>query len=104
MCAEGSTVQLFIDVEGMLMVDLPDYYKEWQERYVKTGVITILKTKKLAGMRKRLNNLFFRSGHDSRHRNVFLFRRKPYRIVGIHYKGRLLVGGHIGAVVVCFIS
>ena len=35
--AEGSTVQLFIDVEGMLMVDLPDYYKEWQERYVERG-------------------------------------------------------------------
>ena len=37
LCAEGSTVQLFIDVEGMLMVDLPDYYKEWQERYVERG-------------------------------------------------------------------
>ena len=30
---EGSTVQLFIDTEGMLMVDSPDYYKEWQARY-----------------------------------------------------------------------
>ena len=27
------TVQLFIDTEGMLMVDPPDYYKEWQARY-----------------------------------------------------------------------
>ena len=33
LCAEGSTVQLFIDTEGMLMVDPPDYYKEWQARY-----------------------------------------------------------------------
>ncbi len=33
LCAEGSTVQLFIDTEGMLMVDSPDYYKEWQARY-----------------------------------------------------------------------
>ena len=34
LCAEGSTVQLFIDPEGALMVDPPDYYTRWQERYL----------------------------------------------------------------------
>ena len=33
LCAEGSTAQVCIDTEGMLMVDSPDYYKEWQARY-----------------------------------------------------------------------
>lgn len=30
LCAEGDTVQLFIDKSGELMLDLPDYYKVWQ--------------------------------------------------------------------------
>lgn len=34
LCAEGSTVQLFIDPAGALMVDPPDYYTQWQERYL----------------------------------------------------------------------
>lgn len=34
LCAEGSTVQLFIDAEGKLMVDKPDYYEAWQRRYL----------------------------------------------------------------------
>lgn len=34
LCVEGSTTQLFIDREGQLMVDLPDYYKHWQEKYL----------------------------------------------------------------------
>lgn len=34
LCAEGSTVQLFIDPAGALMVDCPDYYTQWQERYL----------------------------------------------------------------------
>ena len=34
LCAEGSTVQLFIDSDGELMTDLPDYYREWQEKYL----------------------------------------------------------------------
>ena len=35
LCAEGSTVQLFIDPEGGLMVDRPEYYTRWQEKYLK---------------------------------------------------------------------
>jgi len=34
LCAEGDTTQLFIDTEGNLMLDLPDYYKDWQEKYL----------------------------------------------------------------------
>lgn len=34
-CAEGRTTQLFIDQRGELMLDLPDYYAQWQERYCK---------------------------------------------------------------------
>ncbi len=34
LCAEGSTVQLFIDAGGTLMVDKPGYYEAWQERYL----------------------------------------------------------------------
>ncbi len=37
LCAEGSTVQLFIDREGKLMVDCPEYYIEWQARFLKQG-------------------------------------------------------------------
>lgn len=34
LCASGGTTQLFIDPAGELMVDLPDYYKEWQKRFL----------------------------------------------------------------------
>lgn len=34
LCAEGSTVQLFIDREGQLMLDLPEYYRLWQARFL----------------------------------------------------------------------
>lgn len=34
LCAEGSTVQLFIDQRGELMVDKPDYFRAWQQRYL----------------------------------------------------------------------
>lgn len=34
LCAEGSTVQLFIDRNGQLMVDRPDYYLCWQTKYL----------------------------------------------------------------------
>ena len=34
LCAEGTTVQLFIDNAGQLMVDLTDYYREWQEKFL----------------------------------------------------------------------
>ncbi len=33
LCAEGSTVQLFIDTKGELMLEEPDYYLEWKEKY-----------------------------------------------------------------------
>lgn len=32
LCAEGDSTQLFIDPDGNLMLDLPDYYRQWQER------------------------------------------------------------------------
>ncbi len=32
LCVKASTVQLFTDQQGDLMLDLPDYYKEWQTR------------------------------------------------------------------------
>lgn len=35
LCAEGSTVQLFIDAAGQLMVDKPAYYEAWQRKYVR---------------------------------------------------------------------
>lgn len=34
LCAEGHTTQLFIDPEGLLLTEIPDYYKEWQEKYL----------------------------------------------------------------------
>lgn len=34
LCAEGNSVQLFIDPEGQLMVDCPDYFTLWQERFL----------------------------------------------------------------------
>lgn len=33
LCAEGHTVQLFIDSQGELMTEEPGYYKEWKERH-----------------------------------------------------------------------
>ena len=34
LCVSGSTTQLFIDPAGELMVDLPGYYRHWQEKYL----------------------------------------------------------------------
>lgn len=34
LCAEGHTTQLFIDPEGLLLTEIPDYYKEWKEKYL----------------------------------------------------------------------
>ncbi|MCD8177052.1 MAG: acyl-CoA thioesterase [Tannerellaceae bacterium] len=34
LCAAGSTTQLFIDPEGQLIVDKPDYYQQWQNKYL----------------------------------------------------------------------
>ncbi|HJH70053.1 MAG TPA: acyl-CoA thioesterase [Bacteroidaceae bacterium] len=34
LCAEGSTVQLFIDSMGNLMTELPSYYQKWQQKYL----------------------------------------------------------------------
>ena len=34
LCATGSTTQLFIDPAGQLLLDLPDYYARWKERFV----------------------------------------------------------------------
>ena len=34
LCAEGSTTQLFIDLQGELMTELPPYYREWQKKYL----------------------------------------------------------------------
>lgn len=34
LCAEGSTTQLFIDLQGELMTELPPYYLEWQKKYL----------------------------------------------------------------------
>lgn len=38
LCAEGTTVQLFIDAQGELMVEKPGYYEDWQKKYVKKQV------------------------------------------------------------------
>ena len=35
LCATGHSTQLFIDPDGNLMGELPDYYKTWQERFLK---------------------------------------------------------------------
>lgn len=37
LCAEGESVQLFIDVNGELMLDKPDYFREWQNKYLYAG-------------------------------------------------------------------
>lgn len=34
LCASGNTVQLFIDLQGQLMIDRPDYYQQWQEKFL----------------------------------------------------------------------
>lgn len=34
LCAEGSTTQLFIDSDGLLLTDRPAYYREWQKKYL----------------------------------------------------------------------
>lgn len=34
LCTEGSTIQLFIDPQGQLMVDKPDYYQKWQDTFL----------------------------------------------------------------------
>lgn len=34
LCAEGTTVQLFIDPQGELMVEKPAYYEAWQAKYL----------------------------------------------------------------------
>ena len=34
LCATGSTTQLFIDPAGQLLLDLPDYYVRWKEKFV----------------------------------------------------------------------
>ncbi|MCD8182813.1 MAG: acyl-CoA thioesterase [Bacteroides sp.] len=34
LCAVGNTIQLFIDPQGQLMVDKPDYYQAWQNKFL----------------------------------------------------------------------
>lgn len=34
LCAEGSTTQLFIDGTGQLLVDVPPFFKAWQDQYL----------------------------------------------------------------------
>lgn len=34
LCAEGESVQLFIDVDGELMLEKPAYYQQWQDKYL----------------------------------------------------------------------
>ena len=33
LCASGSSTQLFIDPDGLLMTDKPDYYTNWQQQW-----------------------------------------------------------------------
>ena len=33
LCAKATTIQLFIDEKGELLLEEPDYYKEWKRRY-----------------------------------------------------------------------
>lgn len=35
LCAEGSTTQLFVDTEGTLQVDVPEFFKAWQHKHLK---------------------------------------------------------------------
>lgn len=37
LCAAGSSTQLFIDPDGRLLLDLPDYYARWQEQFLGEG-------------------------------------------------------------------
>ncbi len=37
LCAKCSSTQLFIDTDGQLMVDKPDYYTKWQEKFLEMG-------------------------------------------------------------------
>lgn len=37
LCAEGETVQLFIDAAGELMLERPDFYQAWQAKYLRAG-------------------------------------------------------------------
>lgn len=34
LCARATTIQLFIDERGELLLEEPDYYKEWKRRYI----------------------------------------------------------------------
>lgn len=34
LCAEGSTVQLFIDAQGTFLMDKPQFFEQWQRRYL----------------------------------------------------------------------
>lgn len=34
LCAEGESVQLFIDLQGELMTEKPAYYQAWQDKYL----------------------------------------------------------------------
>ena len=34
LCDTGNTIQLFIDPEGQLMIDKPEYYQRWQDKYL----------------------------------------------------------------------
>lgn len=34
LCAEATTVQLFINPDGTLMIDKPGYYADWQKRFL----------------------------------------------------------------------
>lgn len=35
LCAEGSTTQLFIEPNGQLMLEAPDYFKAWQDKFLR---------------------------------------------------------------------
>ena len=35
LCVTGRSTQLFIDHDGNLMVEVPDYYKQWQQCFLK---------------------------------------------------------------------
>ena len=37
LCAEGDTVQLFISGSGELMLEEPEYYREWKERFLRSS-------------------------------------------------------------------
>lgn len=34
LCIKASTTQLFIDAEGNMLLDMPDYYREWKKKYL----------------------------------------------------------------------